>query len=140
MGFLSLEVARKSELVASGLLALCACVLHHGSPNASALACGIDGDVFDNAGFSAALGEIVHDEQLVRADHSPIDERDEDAERGIAAKDGEMLARFFEREVCIAADAGKGVDIEDRGQIILCGLTDRDVGRHFCSIVEDQPS
>ena len=106
MGFLSLEVTGEDELVASGLPTLCACVLHHGAPDASALVCGIDGNVFDNAGFSAALGEIVHDEQLICADHGSIDERDEDAERRIATKDGEVLSRFFEREVCITADTG----------------------------------
>src|SRR6202012_5987919 len=111
MGFLPLKFAGEGELVASGLPALCACVLHHGAPDAAALIYGIDGDVFDNAGFSATLGEIVHDEQLVCADHGSINEGDEDAERRIATKDGEVLSRFFKREACITADAGKRVEI-----------------------------
>src|SRR5580700_8070003 len=99
MGFFPLEVTGECELVASGLPTLFACVLHHGASNASALIGRTDGDVFDYTGFSAALGEIVHDEQLVCADHGSIDERDVDAERGIAVKDGEVLSCFFEREV-----------------------------------------
>ena len=98
VGLFTLQVAGEHKLVTLGLAALLARMFHHGAANAAAPERRVDSHIFDNAGFFAALGEVIHDKEFICADDRVIEYCDEDTIRGIALEHPQLVASFFESE------------------------------------------
>ena len=67
MRVFAIQVAGQRELIAPSLPALIESMLHHGTANAAALMVRVDRDILDDAGMLSTLGQVIHNEQLVRA-------------------------------------------------------------------------
>ena len=121
------DVAGEREFVASGLTALLEGVSHHSAADASALMAGVDGNVLDDAGFFAALGHVVHDEQFVGSDDVRTSERDKNAKRGVLPEPGEVVTRFSQSEVVVVSNIGGQVEVENSSQIFLSCFADGEI-------------
>ena len=113
MGIGTSQPARKRQLVTPGFVALLACMLHHRSPDAAALMLRGDGDILHDAGAPPMLGEIVHDEQLIGANHLAFKDGRKDAVARVSREYGEVLLSFLGREGRFGFDARAPVKSKD---------------------------
>jgi hypothetical protein len=128
MRFRPLEPARQHHFVAAGIPALPHCVFHHRPANSFSLMVRGYGYIFNNSGLLPALGEIVHDQELIGGYNRLIDFHDIDGVRGVSTKYFKMQKGFFEAERTVRLDSRRAVKLQDRLDI----LSDRFSNRH-CS-------
>jgi hypothetical protein len=105
----ALQIAGEGQLVAVGLLAPLAGMLHHGAPYTPALMLRVDSHIFYDGRLSPTLGEIIHDEQFVGADRNLMEKRHEDVKGRILFEPGEMRTGLFGSKVPAIADPGGSV-------------------------------
>lgn len=113
VGGLAGLIAGEHELVAARAAAFGAGVVHERAADALALMLGVDGDIFDDAGWASALGEVVHDEQGIGGDSDAGDLGDEEAVRRVGLESGVVGAGFLGGKGRAVVKPGDGVEAED---------------------------
>ena len=124
MSLLSGYSARKDEFIAAGLLAFFASVLHQRAPDSEPLMTWRDGHIFDNAGTSTTLCQVIHDEQFIGADDLAIELRYEHTVVRIPVKHREMFAAFLRSERAHGFESCIAIDSQNLGDVIDGGLAD----------------
>ena len=120
----ALEVAGEGKLVASGAAALGASVLHHGAPDSPPLQRRQHRDIFHHARRRAALTQLIHDQQRVRAADFTVHRRHQQAEVRPLSNSRIVLARFFESERMPAIDSRFGKHAQHSRQVLLFSVAD----------------